>query len=49
MTTRESRFPEAQLAGAVLMIRPARFMSNPQTLESNAFQTVPDASPAEQQ
>jgi hypothetical protein len=49
MTIRESQLPEAQLAGAVLMIRPARFMSNPQTLESNAFQTVPDASPAEQQ
>ncbi|HEX5786833.1 MAG TPA: arginine deiminase-related protein [Woeseiaceae bacterium] len=40
---------EAQLAPAVLMIRPARFMSNPQTLTSNAFQTVPDLAPAELQ
>ena len=31
------------------MIRPKRFQSNPQTAESNAFQTEPDASPAEQQ
>lgn len=31
------------------MIRPARFQSNPQTADSNAFQTRPDASPAEQQ
>jgi len=31
------------------MIRPARFQSNPQTADSNAFQTEPDASPAEQQ
>ncbi len=31
------------------MIRPARFQSNPQTAASNAFQTDPDASPAEQQ
>jgi hypothetical protein len=40
---------ESQLASRVLMIRPARFQSNPQTAESNAFQTEPDASPAEQQ
>ena len=40
---------ESQLASSVLMIRPARFQSNPQTADSNAFQTVPDASPAEQQ
>ncbi|HSN71250.1 MAG TPA: arginine deiminase-related protein [Steroidobacteraceae bacterium] len=40
---------ESQLASSVLMIRPARFQSNPQTAESNAFQTEPDASPAEQQ
>jgi hypothetical protein len=31
------------------MIRPTRFQSNPQTADSNAFQTEPDASPAEQQ
>ena len=31
------------------MIRPTRFQSNPQTADSNAFQTRPDASPAEQQ
>ena len=29
---------EAQLASAVMMIRPARFESNPNTLESNKFQ-----------
>ena len=31
------------------MIRPTRFQSNPQTADSNAFQTQTDASPAEQQ
>jgi hypothetical protein len=40
---------ESQLASSVLMIRPTRFQSNPQTADSNAFQTQPDASPAEQQ
>jgi hypothetical protein len=40
---------ESQLASSVLMIRPTRFQSNPQTADSNAFQTEPDASPAEQQ
>ena len=40
---------ESQLASSVLMIRPARFQSNPETLDSNAFQAEPDASPAEQQ
>jgi hypothetical protein len=40
---------ESQLASCVLMIRPTRFQSNPQTADSNAFQTEPDASPAEQQ
>lgn len=40
---------ESQLASCVLMIRPTRFQSNPQTVDSNAFQTEPDASPAEQQ
>ena len=44
MKTRES-----QLASSVLMIRPKRFQSNPQTAESNAFQSEPDLSPAEQQ
>ena len=44
MKTRES-----QLASSVLMIRPKRFQSNPQTAESNAFQTEPDLPPAEQQ
>ena len=40
---------ESQLASSVLMIRPTRFQSNPQTAESNAFQTEPDLPPAEQQ
>ena len=40
---------ESQLASSVLMISPTRFQSNPQTADSNAFQTEPDASPAEQQ
>ena len=44
MKTRES-----QLASSVLMIRPTRFQSNPQTAESNAFQTEPGLPPAEQQ
>jgi hypothetical protein len=39
---------ESQLASAVLMIRPARFQSNPQTAESNRFQGRTSASPAEQ-
>jgi hypothetical protein len=32
---------EPQSAGAVLMVRPARFGCNPQTAESNAFQAKP--------
>ena len=40
---------ESQLASAVLMIRPARFESNPETAESNRFQGKTDAPPAEQQ
>jgi hypothetical protein len=40
---------ESQLASSVLMIRPMRFQSNPQTADSNAFQTEPDLPPAEQQ
>jgi hypothetical protein len=40
--------PESQLASAVLMIRPARFQSNPQTAESNRFQGKTSVSPAEQ-
>ena len=44
-----TRAHEPQLASAVLMIRPARFESNPQTLASNSFQEPPAASPAQQQ
>jgi len=33
---------EPQSAGAVLMVRPARFGCNPQTAESNAFQANPE-------
>ncbi len=40
---------ESQLASMVLMIRPVRFESNPQTAESNRFQEDPDATPGEQQ
>jgi hypothetical protein len=40
---------ESQLASAVLMIRPARFESNPETAASNRFQSKVDVSPAEQQ
>jgi hypothetical protein len=40
---------ESQLASAVLMIRPARFESNPETAESNRFQGKTAALPAEQQ
>lgn len=40
---------ESQLASSVLMIRPMRFQSNPQTADSNRFQSEPDASPEEQQ
>ena len=40
---------ESQLASAALMIRPARFESNPETAESNKFQGKSDASPLEQQ
>ncbi len=39
---------ESQLASAVLMIRPARFESNPETAESNRFQGKSGASPGEQ-
>ena len=39
---------ESQLASAVLMIRPARFQSNPQTAESNRFQGKTSASVEEQ-
>ena len=39
---------ESQLASAVLMIRPARFESNPETAESNRFQGKSGASPADQ-
>ncbi len=40
---------ESQLSSSVLMIRPARFESNPQTAASNRFQRKTDASPDEQQ
>jgi hypothetical protein len=40
---------ESQLANAVLMIRPVRFMSNPKTAASNKFQGKTDATPDEQQ
>jgi hypothetical protein len=39
---------ESQLASTVLMIRPVRFESNPQTAESNRFQGRSEASAAEQ-
>ncbi len=41
--------PESQLTDSVLMIRPVRFESNPQTAVSNRFQGRTDATPAEQQ
>ena len=40
---------ESQLASRVLMIRPARFETNPLTAESNRFQGKSDASPEAQQ
>jgi len=40
---------ESQLAGAVLMIRPARFHSNPLTAESNRFQGRTELSEDEQE
>lgn len=40
---------EPQLAGAVLMIRPARFESNPFTAASNRFQGKNPSSPEQQQ
>jgi hypothetical protein len=39
---------ESQLATSILMIRPVRFESNPQTADSNNFQERPDAAPAVQ-
>ncbi len=39
---------ESQLASSVMMVRPARFESNPQTAASNRFQGRTQASPAEQ-
>jgi hypothetical protein len=41
--------PESQIASTVLMIRPARFESNPMTAESNVFQGRSKATPEEQQ
>lgn len=40
--------PESQLANSVLMIRPARFESNPETAASNRFQGRTAAAPEEQ-
>ncbi|MDJ0814108.1 MAG: arginine deiminase-related protein [Woeseiaceae bacterium] len=40
---------ESQLASTVLMIRPVRFESNPETADSNRFQGRTSASAAEQQ
>lgn len=40
---------ESQLAGAVLMVRPVRFESNPETAESNRFQGKTTATAVEQQ
>lgn len=40
---------ESQLAGSVLMIRPVRFVSNPETAASNRFQGKTEASAADQQ
>jgi hypothetical protein len=40
---------ESQLAGSVLMIRPVRFVSNPETAASNRFQGKTDATAGEQQ
>ncbi len=39
---------ESQITSSVLMIRPARFESNPLTAESNRFQGKTSATPAEQ-
>ena len=39
---------EPQLASSVLMIRPVRFESNPQTAESNRFQGKSESTPDEQ-
>lgn len=40
---------ESQLANSVLMVRPARFQSNPLTSESNRFQGATVVSPQQQQ
>ncbi|HSD69284.1 MAG TPA: arginine deiminase-related protein [Woeseiaceae bacterium] len=44
-----NRNKEPQIAGAVLMIRPVRFQSNPITAESNRFQGKTSATPEQQQ
>ena len=41
--------PESQLANTVLMVRPARFESNPETASSNRFQGKSTMTPEEQQ
>ena len=43
------RAHESQLANAVLMIRPVRFLSNPHTAASNRFQTLTSLAEDEQQ
>lgn len=40
---------EPQITGTVFMVRPARFVANPQTADSNAFQEPPDIPAARQQ
>jgi len=44
-----SSTPESQLANAVLMIRPVRFQSNPDTAATNRFQGKNTSSPEQQQ
>ena len=46
---KDSKMTESQLASRVLMIRPARFESNPLTAASNRFQGKTAASPEQQQ
>ena len=41
--------PESQLTDTVMMVRPVRFQTNPQTAESNAFQGQTNLPPSDQQ
>ena len=41
--------PESQLTDTVMMVRPVRFQTNPQTAETNAFQGQTDLPPSDQQ